>query len=162
MKSHVYRPLFVVIAFVLAILAARVVFVPDDFGVHEMGYRFGWHRLGNEQEWKDFTPKFEERTYCAECHPDKAEAAAASPHGIINCQNCHGPASRLNAEGVLVKHGVDSYENERDTSRALCLRCHAAMPVPGSGRASIPAIVNSVHNPENNCVDCHDPHSPGL
>ena len=54
MKNHVYRPLFVVIGIVVLILVARPFLVPKDFGVGERGYMYGWHRKGNEQDWKKF------------------------------------------------------------------------------------------------------------
>ena len=61
MKNHVWRPLFVVIGLVVFILLVRMFYVPDDFGAQERGYTFGFHRLGNEQEWKDYPPKYRDR-----------------------------------------------------------------------------------------------------
>lgn len=154
MKSHAYRPLYVVIAFVAIILVARMFFVPDTFGTHETGYRFGWHNKANEDYWKkDFKPKYATKDYCNDCHADKVETISASPHIIINCQNCHGPA---------LKHPEEPAKLSIDRSREQCLRCHAKLYMPGSGREGIRGIENDKHNPDAMCVDCHNPHKPGF
>lgn len=57
-QMHVFRPLFVIAAFVAIILIARVFFIPDDFGVHESGYMYGWYRLSNVDEWKNVAVKY--------------------------------------------------------------------------------------------------------
>ncbi len=153
MKTHVFRPLYVVIAFVALILVARMFMVPDDFGVHEAGYMYGWHRKGNEQEWKDFKVKYKGREYCKDCHYDKYELISQTPHVIIQCENCHGPA---------VDHPTDPPKLGIDKARAQCLRCHAYLPYDESGRAWIRQIENSEHNPGVECVMCHNPHKPGF
>jgi hypothetical protein len=153
MKSHAYRPLIVIFVFVAAILVAREIMVPDDFGTHEMGYMYGWHRKGNEQEWKDFKVKYATKDYCQNCHYEKQEKISATPHGIISCQNCHGPA---------LSHPEDPPKLTIDRSREQCLRCHAKLPYKGSGRQAIRGINNEEHNPDMDCVVCHNPHSPGF
>jgi hypothetical protein len=153
MKSHVLRPLWVVIGFVALVLAGRALVVPEDFGAHEMGYRFGWHRKGNEQEWKDFPAKYASREYCRPCHAAEWDMIGGSPHAAINCQNCHGPA--LGHPGDPVKLPID-----RD--RTLCLRCHAKLPYEQTGRARIPGIGDEAHNPGMPCATCHNPHAPGV
>ena len=52
MKNHVFRPLFAVIGIIVLVLAARIFYVPKDFGVHERGYMYGWYRQGNIEDWK--------------------------------------------------------------------------------------------------------------
>jgi hypothetical protein len=49
---HVLRPFFVFLAFVAIVLIVRFFYVPKDFGIHERGYMYGWHRKSNEEEWK--------------------------------------------------------------------------------------------------------------
>ncbi len=151
MKNHIYRPLYVVVALIAVILIARAIYVPKDFGIQARGYRFGWHRLGNEQEWKDFTSKYAQKDYCKGCHSDKADQIAASPHVIIPCQDCHGPA---------LQHPDNPPKLAIDKARSLCLRCHAKLVDVGSGRAGIRGIDDSQHNPGAECVSCHNPHSP--
>jgi hypothetical protein len=153
MKSHVWRPLYVVIALVVLILLVRMVMVPEDFGVGERGYMYGWHRAANEQEWKDFKVKYRGRDYCYTCHPDKVELIATTPHIVIQCENCHGPA---------VDHPEDPPKLAVNTSREQCLRCHAYLPYDTSGRAMIRGIDDEKHNPGVECVGCHNPHKPGF
>lgn len=143
--------MFVVIALIVLVLVARAFVVPADFGVHEAGYRFGWYRKGNEQDWKNFKVKYSQKDYCAGCHPDKVEKLSSSPHSIINCQNCHGPA---------FAHPDNPPKLSIDKSRLLCLRCHAKLVDIGSGRSGIRGIEDSQHNPDMECVTCHNPHSP--
>jgi hypothetical protein len=127
--------------------------VPDDFGTHERGYRFGWHRLSNEDEWKNFKVKYMGREYCQNCHPDKLDLISQTPHFNIQCENCHGPA---------IDHPQDPPKLSIDRSREQCLRCHAKLPYKGSGRYLLRGINNDEHNPDMECAMCHNPHSPGF
>lgn len=153
MRNHVYRPLIVLVALVVLVFIVRVLAVPNDFGAQEMGYRFGWHRKGNEQEWKDFKAKYKELGFCNGCHQDKAKDISGSPHVVIPCQNCHGPA---------LDHPLNPPTLTVDRTRGLCLRCHAKLPYKGSGREAIRGIENEAHYPESACVMCHNPHSPAV
>lgn len=153
MKNHVFRPLFVVIALVAVILIARAIIVPDDFGIGEAGYMYGWHRKSNEDEWKRFKVKYKEKDYCQQCHPDKHDLISQTPHANISCQNCHGPA---------MGHPVDPPKLSIDRGRQQCLRCHAMLPYKGSGRIWIRMVEDSDHNPTMQCVTCHNPHKPGF
>jgi predicted CXXCH cytochrome family protein len=151
MKNHVFRPLFVVIGLVILILLARMVIVPKDFGIHERGFMYGWHRKGNEQDWKNFKVKYRGKEYCKDCHTDKYDSINKTPHRIIQCENCHGPA---------IDHPSDPPKLTIDRSRALCLRCHFPLPYPTSGRANIRSIDPEKHNPGIECSTCHNPHNP--
>jgi len=152
-KNHVWRPLFVVIGLVVFIFLVRLWYVPDDFGSQERGYTFGFHRLSNEQEWKEFPPKYKDSRYCAECHDEKSESLAESAHAMIPCENCHGPA---------LQHPDNPELLTIDRSRELCIRCHAALYMPSSGRNDIPGIDPEEHNVGDMCSDCHNPHNPSL
>ena len=151
MKNHVFRPLFVVLGIVVLILLARIVIVPKDFGVHARGYMYGWHRKGNEEDWKNFKVKYQGKEYCKDCHTDKYDSINKTPHRIIQCENCHGPA---------IDHPSDPPKLTIDKSRALCLRCHFPLPYPSSGRANIRSIDPDKHNPDMECSTCHNPHNP--
>ena len=153
MKSHVWRPLYVLIGVVAVILAVRMILVPKDFGVQEQGYMYGFHRKGNEADWKAFPPKYRSSKYCEGCHDDKLASIADSPHKIIQCENCHGPA-------VDHPDKVDKLPINR--TREQCLRCHFYLPYPTSGRMNIMGIDPAQHNPGVECVTCHNPHHPNL
>jgi len=154
MKNHVLRPLFVVIAGVALLLVVRHFIVPSDFGVEEGGsFTFNYHRLSSNDDWKNYKVKYRGREYCQECHEEKVEEILASPHSVIQCENCHGPA---------IDHPEDPEVLSIETSRLLCRRCHAFLPYPQSNRADMPAINPEKHNPSENCVECHNPHNPDL
>jgi hypothetical protein len=152
-KNHVWRPLFVVIGIVVLILLFRAIYVPEDFGIQERGYTFGYHRLSNEQDWKDFPSKYKGTEYCNECHDDKVEELASAHHYMIPCENCHGAA---------FDHPDDPERLTINTSRDLCIRCHAALTMPSSGRDDIPGIDPDEHNVGFGCSECHNPHNPSL
>lgn len=153
MKGHVWRPLYVVIGIVILILVFRMFYVPSDFGAQERGYTFGFHRLGNEQDWKNFPAKYKNTAYCNECHDDKVASISASPHAMLPCEDCHGPA---------LNHPDNPEKLPIDRSRDLCIRCHSALYMPSSGRNDIPGIDPKMHNPDTPCSDCHNPHNPSL
>ena len=153
MKTHVFRPLWVVLCLIALVLLARTVYVPKSFGVHERGYMYGWYRADNIGDWKKVTVKYQGSDYCTTCHPEKQESISMTPHAIIQCENCHGPAR---------EHPSDPPKLTLDKGRGLCLRCHASLPYPTSGRANIRGIDPETHNPDIECVMCHNPHKPAL
>lgn len=153
MKNHVFRPLFAVIGLVVIILIIRVFYVPKDFGVHERGYMYGWYREGNIEDWKKVAVKYQGAEYCNNCHSDKYESIMKTPHAIIQCENCHGPA---------LEHPANPPKLTIDRSRAQCLRCHSPLVYPTSGRANIRGVDPDKHNPDIECVMCHNPHKPSL
>ena len=153
MKSHVWRPLFVVIGIIVMILLFRMIYVPSDFGVQERGYTFGFHRLSNEQEWKDFPAKYKGSSYCNECHDEKVTSLNTSQHSMIPCENCHGAA---------MNHPETPERLTIDRNRDLCIRCHSSLYMPSSGRNVIPGINPDEHNTGIGCSECHNPHNPSL
>ncbi len=151
MKSHVWRPLYVVLVIVALVLVARTVLVPADFGIGSRGYMYGWHRAGNEQQWKDVKVKYKTAQYCVNCHRGKYDEIRLSPHAAIGCENCHGPA---------LGHPEDPKTLTIDRSRELCARCHFRLEYATSGRGKIRGINPKTHHPELDCVTCHWPHDP--
>ncbi len=151
LKNHVWRPLFIVLAIVAGILIARALLVPEDFGVWERGYMYGWHRKSNEAEWKKYPVKYKTAKVCKECHKDKYDDIKDSPHASISCENCHGPN---------YDHPNDPKRLDIDRRRDLCIRCHAYLPYRDSARAKIPGIDPQTHYPTEECIMCHYPHNP--
>jgi predicted CXXCH cytochrome family protein len=151
MKSHVWRPLYLVLGIVAAVLIARLFLVPEGFGVHERGYMYGFYRKANENEWKSLAAKYKTSAYCRDCHADKVARLKDSFHAAIQCENCHGPAG---------DHPGDPPKLEIDRSRELCLRCHAYLPYAASGRSKITGIDPEMHNAGRECTTCHDAHNP--
>ena len=93
------------------------------------------------------------KEYCGECHDEQSEANLASYHRPIQCENCHGPA---------MDHPEEPEALAIDRSRELCLRCHSFLPYPGSQRMDIRGVDPGEHNPESECIECHNPHNPDL
>jgi len=154
--SHGWRPLFVFIAVLILFFIVRAALVPADFMAKNGDYKYQWHRLGNEEEWKNFKVKYKGREYCGECHDDQYEAITSSKHAKVQCENCHGPA---------IDHPEDPETLTIDRSRALCLRCHAKLPYRPSTYYGLPegpirlAMQDpEEHNPDMKCVTCHDVH----
>ncbi len=154
MRNHVWRPLVVVIVLVAFILLARAIHVPKDFGIGERGYMYGFHRKSNEDDWKAFKVKYKfDNEYCGVCHADNYESIKKSPHAIINCENCHGPA---------LNHPEDPPKLTINQTQELCLRCHYPLAYPTSGRSKIRGIDPVQHNAGLDCITCHNPHKPNL
>lgn len=153
MRSHVFRPLWVVLIFAVLSLIAQFIYVPKDFGVHERGYMYGWYREGAIDDWENFKVKYQGSDYCNNCHPDKYQSIMMTPHAIIQCENCHGPA---------IDHPSEPPKLEIDRSRQQCLRCHYPLPYPKTGRANIRGVTPEEHYPDMECSMCHNPHKPSL
>jgi len=153
MKNQVWRPLWVVLGATALLLLVRHFMVPADFGVHGEGFTYGFHRLGNIAEWQNFPVKYRGREYCAECHEEQGPQLAASRHARLQCENCHGPA---------LDHPENPERLTIDTSRGLCLRCHALLPYPNNPRNAIRPVSPAEHYPDRACSGCHNPHNPGL
>ena len=150
MKNHVWRPLFLVVIIVAGILVARTVLVPDDFGVFDRGYMYGWHRLSNEAEWKTVRLKYKTSQGCKDCHSAQYNDIRKSVHSAISCENCHGPS---------YEHPLDPVGLNIDRSRGLCIRCHAQLSYDNA-RGTIPGIDPATHYPQAECIMCHYPHNP--
>jgi len=154
MKRHVLHPLWLAIGLVATILIARQFMVPDDFGIHGDSFTYNFHRLSNEQEWKDFPVKYQGKEYCKDCHKENYKANRRSPHKKLECENCHGPA------GPGSTHPDEVEFMPVNTSRDLCLRCHSDLGYPGTARAELPQIKDHQHKRRKECADCHNPHDP--
>lgn len=151
MKKHIWRPLWVAFGIVVCLLLLRLLLVPDDFGIHERGYMYGWHRSSNAEEWKQVTVKYRGSAGCQDCHEENSQSLSASPHAEIPCENCHGPRG---------EHPERPKTLTIDTDRALCLRCHQLLPYPQSARGKLPGIDGEKHHRGKECVSCHNPHDP--
>jgi predicted CXXCH cytochrome family protein len=149
----------VVIALVVGLLVFRFWYVPNDFGSGKHGFMYSFHRQSNLEEWKKQPAKYSTtgrekmHEYCGECHEKIVKVRSAKLHGIIACENCHGPA---------YTHPEKPEKLVIDRSRELCLRCHTSLPYTTSERKRIPGIDPKEHNPGIECVKCHDAHNPKL
>ncbi len=153
MKNHAWRPFAVAIVAIALLLFARAKMVPADFGVHGKSFTYNFYRQSAIHDWQDFKVKYKGSKYCEECHEENYSSIMSSPHQIIQCENCHGPA---------IDHPDNPEALEINKNRSLCLRCHTGLPYPLSNRNDLPAIDPDLHNPGQECVECHNPHNPSL
>ena len=150
---------------VAGLIGARMLIAPS-FSAVEGDYRYQWHRVANEQEWKDIKVKYQGNSYCKGCHSDQDARVAASEHAKVQCENCHGAA---------FNHPDDPKKLSVDKGRGLCLRCHAYLPYRPDTYAELPVQENrpqpisklkminpDTHNPDIECVTCHNPHKTGF
>jgi predicted CXXCH cytochrome family protein len=153
MSSHVWRPVLVVIALVVLLFIFRQWYVPDDFGVHANGFSYGWYRQSSLLDWRWLPTKYQGRDTCSTCHQKEYDDLHGMPHVVIQCENCHGPAT---------DHPKDPEKLPIDRSRGLCLRCHAKLAYPSTSRGGLRGIDPARHHPGEQCASCHNPHKPLL
>lgn len=156
--KHIIRALvLLVIVFVCAELS-RQFMRPTSFG--EADYYWG---IAFRQA--ESTPvHFVDRVVCgaADCHADVAETHGEGKHTVIDCQICHAP---LESHGNRDDNPVAM---PTDRSPDLCLRCHERLAARPSTFKQIGFIehMRELEMPEVReeglCVECHDPHGPGV
>jgi hypothetical protein len=169
--SHAWRPLIVIVSVLIVVLIGRQLLAPNDFSAKDGDYKYQWHRLSSEQEWKDFPVKSKGRGFCEQCHPDKVTTVKESGHFNVQCESCHAqfvhekkshPIDLKTDFGYLLEIGIDR-------SRELCKRCHAKLPYRpkvyqefAKGTVPFKMIDPMAHNPGIECVTCHDVHRTGF
>ena len=133
--------------------------VVPSFAAVDGDYRYQWHRVDNQQEWLDWPVSHRGNTQCQGCHAPQYQQIANHLHAKLQCESCHGPAG---------EHPVDPPKLTVDSSRELCLRCHADLPYrPNNyGKLSgknltLKMIVADEHFPEMECINCHNVHTAG-
>ncbi len=164
--GHAWRPLAVAFAFILLILIVRIFVVPSDFMAKNGDYKYQWHRVSNEKDWKDFPVGYRGREFCGQCHPDKLEAINKSKHRKVECENCHVlPEAKKSTHPVnLQKSYKYKFIIGINKTRHLCLRCHQKLPYRPSVYRNFAKPVEfkmqdgEKHNPGMPCITCHDVH----
>ncbi|MCI4624630.1 MAG: cytochrome c family protein [Candidatus Magnetoovum sp. WYHC-5] len=156
--SHAWRPVAVVFGVILCMMFFRMLFKPSDFKAANGDYKYQYHRVKSEDDWKSFKVKHMGTEFCAECHPDKIEIVKGSGHSTVKCENCHAmfEPSKKGHEKVDLK-ATKQYllDIGIDRSRELCKRCHAKI----SYRPQVVKMIDpNTHNQGIECVNCHDVH----
>jgi predicted CXXCH cytochrome family protein len=147
-----------IVIFVIAgIIGARMIFVPSFTSAND-DFRYQWHRVANQEEWKAFKVKYQGSESCKDCHTDQYNAVAASVHAKVSCESCHGPA---------IDHPDNPAKLAIDKSKDLCLRCHTNLPYRAGqykelpkGAIQLKMVSPDEHNPGTGvqCIACHDAH----
>jgi predicted CXXCH cytochrome family protein len=104
----------------------------------------------NARVWASQPLRYADPAECSSCHETNYVKWQQSSHGNVLCENCHGPG---------VAHIEENVKLSVNTSPELCLQCHGQAV---GRRADFPQIDPAAHAGGQQCVTCHDPHSPGF
>jgi len=163
---HIARLILLVVIFGAASYAAKRYFTVDSF------YDYGHFRGQSVEDIASDKPKFKGLAYCASCHLARVTEWSAGAHNrpdigkIVRCEVCHGPGGGRDDPAPRAVHsatGPDHPINLRlaipaDT-RQLCTRCHERL----TGRPlQQRQIVVADHAGTQQCILCHNPHSPKI
>lgn len=145
MPTHILRLLLLMACFLVAAIVAAILLTPESF------YEFGHYRGDSVTEIAADTPLFQGPDYCEACHEERHADWSAGIHNVVKCEVCHGAAGDHPLEREKLPIPADSVR--------LCSLCHEQMP---ARPAAQPQVIVSEHAGEEQCVTCHDPHSPAL
>ena len=165
MPKHIVRLVLLVGALATAAYAAKIFFTADSF------YRYGHYRGNSVAEIASDKPKYTSPQSCRSCHAERYAEWSQGVHNsadigkVVKCEVCHGAAGRRDVRGMFQHSatGPDHPNNVKlivptDTTE-LCTRCHeklAARPVAQR------QIVVATHAGTQQCMTCHNPHSPKI
>ncbi len=165
MPQHITRLIVLMVVFAAAGYGAKRFFTDDSF------YEYGHYRGNSVAEIASDKPKYKGTAYCQTCHAEEFAQWSAGGHNkpdagkAVKCEICHGPAGERDARGMFAASatGADHPSDLKLTlpadSRKLCTLCHEQM----TGRpAQQPQIVVADHAGAQQCITCHNPHSPKL
>ena len=144
MPKHIKRLVTILIVLLVAGYAAKRFFTADSF------YRFGHYRANSVAEIAAQAPAYQTPRYCRTCHAERYAQWSASNHKSVICEVCHGAGQG---------HPQDRKMPIPTDTRKLCTLCHEAMP----GRPAAQPQVDPVkHAGDQQCIVCHNPHSPKI
>jgi hypothetical protein len=145
MPPQLKRPLILLGSIVLIFILARHFIKPEGFGEK------GFYRIQALEENQLFEIKYVGSKACLDCHDDIIALRDSGVHETLNCEVCHEPGYKHILSGEAKDIVIPS-------GREFCGRCHSK-----NAARSMTLIVQvdlKKHNVENNCIDCHNPHSP--
>lgn len=162
--QHLIRGGFLAIFIIVGFTIVRFIVVPESFG------KYGHYRADAVAEEMARTPVYQGADTCKICHNQKGKRAiylgyenwSSGKHGVVNCENCHGPADKH-----VDKSATKTTTITINRSKELCLRCHLQLPAR-PGTTSIfpqPQIELAKHMEDKgnlSCLKCHNPHHPDL
>lgn len=174
MPKHIVRLLLLIAIFGVVAVGAKFYFTDKSFGV------YGHYRANSVAEIAADTPIYQGSAQCKSCHSQRYSEWRAGVHKVVKCEVCHRAgaghprtaASRaidlpgVTLHDVMAREALERYTRvatklsiPTDTVK-LCTLCHEKMP----GRPAFqPQIVVSQHDPGGQqCITCHNPHSPRL
>jgi excinuclease UvrABC ATPase subunit len=148
MPPQIKRLALLFAIFIGLFLVARHFLVPKSFG--EFGHYRGLALAENQAR----AQKYAGQKACADCHQDMVDLKAPNVHKSLSCETCHGPGfDHVNSTDSVIPMRVPK-------TREFCATCHtknAARRVE-----NIVQIDVKEHNPDQKCIECHNPHNPWL
>jgi cytochrome c553 len=165
MPRHIARFVVLLVVFAIVAYGAKKFFTVKSF------YEYGHYRGDSVADIAADKPKYKGVAYCASCHVQQLTEWSNGVHNstdigkIVRCEVCHGAAGSRDERGMFEHSptGPDHPKNLKlavpaDT-RKLCTLCHERI----TGRPLQQAqIVVAEHAGSQQCVVCHNPHSPRL
>ena len=148
MPPQIKRLALLFAIFIGLFLVVRHFLVPKSFG--EFGHYRGLALTENQAR----PMKYAGEKACAECHQDMADLKAPNVHHSLSCETCHGP-------GLEHAQSTDSIKPVRvPKDREFCALCHTKNAARKAD--NIVQVDLKAHNPEEKCIECHNPHNPWL
>jgi cytochrome c553 len=144
MPKHIVRLITLIVVLGALAAVAKWYFTADSF------YKYGHYRADSVPEIAGQDPAYQTPRYCQTCHSERHAQWSAGSHKSVICEVCHGAAQGHPQNGKL--------PIPKDTAK-LCSLCHEAMP----GRPHTqPQIDVAKHSGGQQCIVCHNPHSPKI
>jgi cytochrome c553 len=165
MPRHISRLILVILACVVVGYGAKRFFTVNSF------YEYGHYRGDSVAEIASDKPKFKGVGYCASCHAKQIAEWSNGVHNsadigkIVRCEVCHGAGGERDVRDPFRASatGADHPNNLKlvvpTDTRKLCTLCHERL----TGRPlQQRQIVVADHAGTQQCITCHNPHSPKL
>lgn len=168
MPRHITRLLLIFVIGGAVALIARVLFQDKSYGV------YGTYRGDAVAAIAADEPMYQGPGYCQSCHGERHAEWSAGIHKAVVCETCHGPAAKhpsakaaapvdLAGKPTHVRIAGERLEYIKlaipADSVKLCTLCHEK--VPGRPAAQKQVEVSS-HAGGQQCIVCHNPHSPKI
>ncbi len=167
MPKHIVRLIILTVTFIAVFFGAKDYFTPESFGI------YGHYRADSVAEIAAATPIFQGSEYCKSCHNKRHVEWSANIHKAVTCETCHGAAG-LHPNGkpptptdtrthILIASGRYKQVKNKlliptDTVK-LCTLCHEKMPTRPAAQRQIEV---RKHAGTQQCIVCHNPHSPKI
>src|SRR3974390_2662785 len=165
MPLHIVLLIFLIIGFAVLAYGAKQFFTVKSF------YQYGHYRGDSVADIASDKPKFKGVAYCASCHEKQSAEWTGGVHNnsdmgkIVKCEVCHGAGGERDSRG-LYQASATGPDHPKDLklvvpsdTRRLCTLCHERL----TGRPlEQRQIVVAEHAGTQQCILCHNPHSPRL
>jgi cytochrome c553 len=165
MPRHIFRLVLLIAVCAVIAYGAKRVFTVSTF------YEYGHYRGDSVAEIASDKPKYKGVGYCAQCHAERVAEWFKGVHNsanagkVVKCEVCHGAAGGRDDRGMFEASatGPDHPTNLKlvvpTDTRQLCTLCHERL----TGRPlQQRQIVVAEHAGTQQCIVCHNPHSPRL